>query len=257
MPDENNSAPANNDGSQSPAPVVVDPKVGSDDSQGKIDQVELAKKVGQLEEENKTLKAYQAKVDPVIETIWSDQDLLNKTTEIHNKRLGVVVDKKEDPANPKPSEPSPIEKDNRNFAVSQVVKDFNGTHGFEKLTPDQQKDFNNRVGTALQEILDPMGNKTLSQIMQDVSVTKLPKFLDSAYEHAFREEIKAQAKAEGKREAEQESLGMIGSMPSTSPDTTQITLSLKEKETCKKAGWDEVKYLENKKAIAAKGNSIF
>lgn len=257
MADENNTPPTNNDGAQPPASGAVATQTPNADSQTKTAEVELAKKLGELEAENKALKEYQAKVDPVIETLWSDQELLKKTTELHNKRLGISTEPVTTDKTETPAAPSKIEVDNRNFAITQVVGQFNQAHGFDKMTPEQQKEFNQRVGMALQEHLDPMGNKNLQQIMEDVSVTKLPKFLENAYNSAFKDDIIARAKEEGKIEAQNSSLGVIGSMPSTSIETNNITLTAKERDICQKAGWDEAKYLENKKELAKKGNSIF
>lgn len=221
------------------------------------DAVALAEKVGKLEAENAALKSYQEKVDPVIQTIWSDQELFNKTTETHNKRLGITPtndkDKPKDDKIAVTPQPSATEIDNRNAHIKNIVDKFSTDHGITKLEADKQKEINTKVSVELQEMLDPMGNKTLNQIMETVSVTKLPAYLEKAYFLATRTEQIEAAKKEGANQ----NAGIIGSIPSSSIEESSIALSAKEKDIAAKQGVSEEKYLENKKAILERNGELF
>ena len=78
------------------------------------DPVAMAKRLGELESENKRLtgeyKEYKDRVDPVIETLWGDQELLTAAQKAHNKRLGIKeepdpTDKKDNTPPPSPGDP--------------------------------------------------------------------------------------------------------------------------------------------------------
>ncbi len=113
----------------------------------------------------------------------------------------------------------------------------------------QKVDLNNRVLGELKDMLDPMGNKTMQQVLADVSLTKLPRFLEKAYDLATKEEQKLAAREAGKSEALGESAGIIGSLPSGSVNPSDVKLTNVEKEIARKQQITEEQYLENKKAI--------
>lgn len=252
--------PANSNPTQdNPTPPAGDPNQnppGTSSAQTPPDHTKMAEELGKLKAENEALKKYQEQVDPVLQTIWSDQELLKKATEVHNKRLGITPqDKLENP--PLPSAPDPKLQNSvtelRNNEIVEKVNDFYQRHGLDKLPNEEKKNLNTEVGRILMDILDPMGNKKdLKEALEDVPINKLNKFLEDAYFLATKDKQLEEARSRGIQEASVENRGIIGSMPSQSANPDTITLTAQEKAVAAKAGWDEKKYLEMKKYIATR-----
>lgn len=251
-PDSNVTTPPAGD---SPAAPAGNPPAGSSET------VKMAEELGRLRKMEEDYKVYREKTEPVLETLWSDQELLNKANEVHARRTGQTPpagDPPKDPAtDPKLAKIENDVRSNRNFAVTQVVNKFTQDRGIDKLPQDKQKEMNTKVGAALRDMLDPMGNKTLAQVLEDADINKLPIFLDNAFTLANREEMIENAKILGRQEAQREGLGVIGSVPSTTPEIEQMSLTPQQKQVAKKMGISEDAYLKNVKEIAARDNQLY
>lgn len=191
---------------------------------------------------------YRAKVDPVLETIWSDTELLDKTQAIHNKRLGIATP---DPT-PAPGTPAPVDSDTRSAMVNTIHNDFEKELGIDKMTPEKQQEVRGMVGTMVKEMLDPRNNKTISQVYEEVSLTKLPWYLRRAFDLVNKSSEIEQAKEAGRNEVLAQysgEQGMIGSISGGSVPIDQVTLTQKEKEIALKQGVSEENYLKQKKEI--------
>lgn len=212
--------------------------------------------LGKLKKVAEDFTSYRNDVDPVLQTLYNDPDLFNEVLDKHNKRLGINTD----PTPPKtpdtstPVSPSQTELDNRQALLTNTFKDFEKEKSMISLPDDARKDLNQRVLGELKDMLDPMGNKTIQQVLNDVSLSKLPRFLEKAYDLATKDEQRQAAMNAGRAEALGESAGIIGSVPSSSISPDQVSLTSKEKEVAKKLGITEEKYLENKKAIIVRNN---
>lgn len=224
----------------------------------------MAEELGMVRKENETLKEYQTRVNPVIETIWSDPELLKRVDQVHKKRLGIKVDddkKPDDQASPDgepkiPAKPTSTDVDTRNAMIRTIVDGFSDKFGITKLEAEAKKEMNLKVGTMLQELLDPKGNKNLQQIMEDVSLTKLPSYLEHAYYLANKDTVVKEAKEQGKKEAQDQSRGIIGSFSSTSIETDSMTLTPQERKSADSIGVSHEKYLARKKEIAKRNNKL-
>jgi len=239
-PNANPTPPANPDPANPPAnpapadPPAADPKVHEE--------------LGKLKKVEEDYNVYRTQVDPVLQTLYSDPELFNTVLDKHNKRLGIATP----PANPDPANPNPappVDTDTRQAVLTNTFRDFEKEKGMVALTDDARKDLNGKILGELKDMLDPMGNKTLDQALKDVSLSKLPRFLEKAYDLATKDEqIHAAAEA-AKAKTLEESAGIIGSMPSGSVDTSEVGLSAKEKEVARKMNISEEQFLENKKKI--------
>lgn len=237
-----------------PAPAPTDPKTPPKDSS--TDPVELAKKVGELEGQLKVEKEYREKSEPILETLWSDPELLASTTKVHNKRLGYSTDdkNKDKDKDKKTTVRSDSDKETRQVLVNRAQADFEAKVGIDQLEPKKQKEVRGAVGVMLKEMLDPKNNKTIEQIFEDVSLVKLPWYLEKAHQLANRDVDLSNAKNQGKNEVlggYEGDRGVVGSMPAGSSDNSgEITLTAKEREVAAKQGVSEEDYLKSKKAIA-------
>ena len=259
MADDPNSTPTNNDPNSTPTGGAPTDKGGTPPGNPASDPIKMAEEVGRLKKVEEDYKRYLGQTDPVIQTIWSDQELLQKVTETHNKRMGITP-KDPDPT-PDPQNPTPVptkDPDTRNWAIKQVVEGFHNKHGIDKFTEEQKTELDQKVAIVLRETLNPTGGKTLAQIMEDVPLDALPSHLDKAYYWATRDEREVQLKEQGKREALQEDIGYIGSLASASGGNSDaVTLTPKEREVARKMGIPEDKYLANKKELSQKNNQLY
>ena len=101
--------------------------------------IKMAEELGRLRKMEEDYKKYVEQIDPVIQTLWSDEELLKKATEIHNKRLGITpIDESglKEPILPQPTE-SKEAKDTRNWAITKVVQDFYTKYDINNLPPEQ------------------------------------------------------------------------------------------------------------------------
>jgi len=253
--------PNNNDAGQPPAPSPVDNKAGSPNpTESQI--AEMAKKIGRLEAMEAEYKTYREKTEPVLETVWGDQEVFNTVNKAYLKKIGKDPDA-ETPGEDKKPIPDPkinhLESktvETRNFAISTIVDNFNKEKGINNMTNEEKKEINTKIASALGEMLDPKGNKTLPQIMEDVDITKLPKFLENAYYLATKDDQIRAAETSGRKKAEEELTGVIGSIPSGSVQTDTMTLTAREKEVARKMGVSEEAYLKSKKDIASRDNAL-
>lgn len=259
--EETNSPSANNDPKPASAGGSSPDQGGSSPDNSSSDPIKMAEEVGRLKKVEEDYKRYLSQTDPVIQTIWSDQELLNKVTETHNKRLGITPKDPEpsiDSQNPAPSPAPTKDPDTRNWAIKQVVESFHNKHGVDKLTEEQKAEIDQKVAVVLRETLNPTGGKTLAQIMEDVPLDALPSHLDKAYYWATRNEREAQLKEQGRKEALQEDAAFIGSMASTAGGSGDgTTLTPKEREVARKMGIPEDKYLANKKEMLQRNNQLY
>lgn len=213
-----------------------------------------AEKLAALEKTAKEYEEYRQKTDPVLETLWSDQELLAKATEVHNKRLGIIKDDASSTPTPN-SSPAPVQdNDTRLAMINKTQADFETKMGIDTLPEEKKREVRGMIGQMLKEMLDPKGNKSVSKVFEEVSLVKLPWYLEKAYQIINRDNDINSAVERGKNEvlAQYEGdRGMVGSMPSGSAPTDQVSLSQVEKAVAAKMGISEEDYLKNKKDTLA------
>lgn len=245
--------------SPAPAAPTVDPAPAAPPAD---DPVALAKRVGELEVQNKELNEYKQKADPVLETLYSDSGLLQSAIKIHNKRMGITTNEPPadpnapaDPNNPNPAPVAPsYDPDNRAATINLTMDKFESEVGISKLDPEKKQEIRGQIGNMLKEMLDPKGNKNINQVLDEVSLTKLPWYLKQSFTLISRDADVASAIERGKVEAKGEQdagTGSIGSLASGDLPIDQIGLTGKEKEVAAKMGVSEEDYLKNKKEIVA------
>lgn len=253
--------PADNTPPAGGTPPTNTPPAGGDSTDWK-------KKAEELEAETKKVKeeyqGYRQKVDPVLETLYTDAELLRQATVAHNKRLGRSVPDNTPPTPPgntppgnTPPAPPAGDPDNRNATINILSNQFESKVGIDKLPSDKQAEMRGKIGTMLKEMLDPKGNKTIAQVFEEVSLTKLPWYLERAYDLVTKDQQIASAKEQGKNEvlAQYEGdRGMIGGMPSGSVPIDQVVLTPDEKKAADRMGISHEDYLKSKKEmLAARG----
>lgn len=217
----------------------------------------MAEELGGIRKENESLKDYQERVNPIIETIWSDHELLKQVEDRHKKRLSPGDKKPADEDAPDKKTQLPADTDTRNAVIRNIVDTFSEKYGITKLDVKEKGEMNTKIGTMLKDLLDPKGNKRdLTAVMEDVSLTKLPFYLEQSYYLANKESLLASAKEQGRKEVQDAGLGVVGSFSATSIEPDTVTLSAKEKQIADNMGVSHEKYLDRKKEIMKRNNEL-
>lgn len=206
--------------------------------------VELEKKLGEQSQELGESRKYREQVDVVLQAIWADKDIYNSVDKKIRELRGAPIQTDTNTNEGKP-EPQSNDTDTRKALETQIIDQFEKKFGLDQMESQKRRDMHTKIGTALAEMLDPGGTKTYQEILNDVSLARLPKYLDNAYFLANREELQKSITQSKENEA-----GAIGSIPSSSGRTSDLTLSASERDVAEKMGVTEEKYLERKKQIA-------
>lgn len=224
----------------------------------------------EAEKYKKEAEEYKSKyntAEPVLKAVYGDPDAYKATNKAYLKMIGVsdTEDKKDEgketlPAKTEVPKPSPTEVDNRNALISNSVRDFEREHGFDKLKKEEKETLNTAIIGELKGLLDPNDTgKSGAQLLEGVSVAKIPAILEKAYLLATRNQRESAIKDQTIKEFQNQERGLVGSMPSGSMDgsSEEITLSEKEKKIARRLGMKDDEYLANKKEIAKKNGSIY
>lgn len=228
-----------------PVAPVTPPTPPTPPANGTVDPAEFEKYKKDAEE----YAEYKKKVNPVLETLWSDPELLKKATEIHNKRLGIAT---ETPPGENPTTTPSTETDTRNAMVNQISDKFEAKRGIDKLPDDKKKEVRGLLGNMIKEMVDPKGNKTITQVFEEISLTKLDWYFERAFDLINRDEDIKAAIERGRSEildGNQAAVGVMSSAPSSSIPIDSVTLTPAEKTAASRMGVSEEDYLKNKKAI--------
>lgn len=258
MPDEpTGAAPVSTPVSTPPANPATNPPATT--TPAAPDSVELAKEVGRLKAVAEEFETYKQKVDPVLETVWGDQELFQNVADKHNKRLGFTPDDKKDDKKSTPETvPNKDVQDLRQKEIKDTIDGFRSEHKLTDLSEEARNKVEGRMLEILKENLDPNNNKkNIQEVFQDVSLVKLPKFLDDAYYLATKDEQKKAAYDAGLNAATTGGdVGVIGSMASGSVNSSgEVTITNREREIALKQGITPEQYLDNKKRIMTRNNT--
>ena len=220
---------------------------------------ELEKKLGDSSNELGELRKFREQMDVVLQAIWADQDVYNSVDKKIKEIRGVPVENGQTQTNVEgsPQITSPVDTDTRRALEAQIIDQFERRYGLDGLDPTKRREEHTKLGTALAEMLDPGGTKTYQEILNSVSLARLPKYLENAFFLANRDELIEKEKLKALTQNRENEGAAIGSLPSSSGSASNLSLTAAEKEAASKMKISEDKYLERKKQIAediAKGD---
>lgn len=209
---------------------------------------EIKEKLERAEKIEKEYQEYRNKVDPVLETIYLNGEILDNVTKKHRERLGQST------PNPTPSNSNPnpvpvVDTDARNSQINLITEKFEEKVGIDKLSAEKKQELRGMVGSMIKEMLDPKGNKTITQVFEEVSLTKLPWYYEKAYDLVTKDSQFQTRIEQEKVKWENEQRGVIGGAPSSSIDVEQITLSPEERKAALHMNVSEADYLARKKTM--------
>ena len=238
----------------------TEPTITPDDIKGKTPEeiiklvVEKSESLGTTKKEKELLQDYYNQVQPYIETIVGDQDLAKLLAEKHATRTGQPLPNTETKKPDEEKKDDFTRDDNRKALENQIITSFEREKGIDRLDGETKKELSVRVGQELMEMLDPAGSKSYQEVLGGISLTKLNRYLDKAYNLATMDEKLQKVKEMASAQAQSGQAGIIGSMPSSSTSEQTTTLGPREKQWAKNMGISEVKWLQNKQQIIDREN---
>jgi len=202
---------------------------------------EQSGKVGEAEKLRSELDQWR-QVGQVLQTnpeLYSAVDAALKGESPDSSKMG----KKSDGEAKEGLDPRIVET--RRAMQSQIVSDFESKMGLDKLSKDQRKDALDLVSKEFADLVDPSGSKSMQQILDEVSLDRLPKFLENAYWIAYKDKLQDD-------KSPFQDVASIGSMSSSSAKSEKDAgLTEQERKIASKLGISPDKYLKRKKELSS------
>ena len=195
---------------------------------------EAERKIGEMSAEVKAARDKEAKYQPILDTIWENQEIFNA--------LDQALQNKSKPKEDKPQGQSTAQDETRAATEGLIISRFEDRYGINKMTDNERVELKQKIG---QEVFDISG-VSLSQ----VPLARLENILEKAYILANKDKLREAGKLEGIAEANANNAGAFGALPSSESKTETVTLSPKEREAAIKLGIGVEKYLEQKKKVS-------
>ena len=210
---------------------------------------ELEKKLGEHSSELNQARQLKADMSTILQAVYSDPTLTNQVKEQIRKVSG--IESKEDPKKEN-KETSPVKADTetRRVLEGQIVREFENQYGLTNLSPEKRQEVYQKIGTELIDLVDPGGNLTLPEVISSINLEKLPKYLANAFKLANLDGDIEKATSEAQLKARKNAQGVIGSIPSSGSVSEELEMTPEERETAKRLGITEEKYLKNKKDLS-------
>ena len=139
-------------------------------------------------------------------------------------------------------------RDDTRIAVEkQVVKDFESELGIDKLDGDNKLNLQKKIGKELEEMLDPEGKLQASELIQKISLDKLPSLLRKAYKLATADDERERARIRGLVQARENRDAEFGTIPSfSSTSNGKVQLSPDELKVAKRFNMTPEEYVKNR-----------
>ena len=145
----------------------------------------------------------------------------------------------------------PKKKDDTRVAVeNKIVGDFEQQYGINTLETDKRKELHIKIGNEIKEMFDPSGTKNLSQVMDEIPLNTLPRYLDKAYRLAIADDTVERARVEGLLQARQNREATVGSIPSSGVNSETTELTPKQREVARRMNISEEDYRKQLEEMA-------
>jgi len=257
-PDSSESGKAQDESTEAPSQLPEKFKGKSADEIVKA-YVELEKKLGEQSKTVEESRKLKEETDTMLRAIWSNPDLYRQVEEGINKYIsGETL-----PDTKKPSKKDGGEEAKNDVITSQIsdmrraqenriLNEFFTKFGYNNLPQDKRQEKNKTLVLSLAEMIDPGGKKPLKQILSEVSLDKLPKYLENAHFLANKEDLIEQGKTSALISAEENRAASIGSFSATSNvgKSDSVSLTKREREVAQKMGISDEDYAKQKLAMA-------
>jgi len=216
----------------------------------------LQKKLGEQSSEVKDAREAKKNMEILLSAIYADPKRYETASGWIRDHLGASTQGEtktgeggEEAGTKAKPEVKPKADDTRRALQDQMLTNFYKSKGIDRLTGEERKKEQLKVGTAFAELVDPGGTKPVAQLFNEVPLDRLPKYLESAYVFANREKIESESRQKGLLAAEERSQASIGTLSSTGGDEKGISLSPKERAAAEKMKVSPEDYAKKKAEI--------
>lgn len=129
----------------------------------------------------------------------------------------------------------------RRVEENRAIADFQQKFGIDKLPQEERQDLMKKVSTQFADLLDPGGNKPVSQVLAEAKLDQLPKLFENSYWLVKKDSLMDRGKLPDR------DLASIGSLSASSGKSEPSEgLTERERTTALKLGVDPDKYLKQK-----------
>lgn len=204
--------------------------------------VGLEKKLGEQSKEVGEVRKLKQDMDIVLEVLYKNPHLYKQVEKEIIEMSGGKVDKKtEGDGEDKKSDDSVAEL--RKSEQNRVISEFETQFKIKDLSKEKRSELNAQIARELVELRDPEGKKTVKQVLDEIPVSQLGKYLEKSFWLARKSLLTDESS-----KVTEEDLSSIGSLSaSTSKSDSKYGLTESELKTAEKLGVDPEKYAKQKK----------
>jgi hypothetical protein len=203
---------------------------------------EAEKKLGEHSKEVETVRKQLSEWEALGKVIQGNPELEKQV----RKEIANLTGKKEE-SEDKGKDKKPVADDTRKATEAIIISNFEKDKGITTLDPEKQKELYLKISNELADMLDPGGNKSSQEVLEGISLNKLPNYLEKAYRLATIGDEAEKARMEAYTKARQNNEAIIGSIPYSGGNSETIQLTPEQREVAKKLRIPEDKYLANLK----------
>jgi len=225
----------------------------------------LEKKLGEQSSEVSEAREAKKNIEVLLGAIYSKPEHYQQATSWIKEFLGQPQEEAKPSggseeaktgAQPK-AEEKPKVDDTRRALQNQILADFYKRHGLDKLPDDERKQEQAKIATSFAELADPGGTKSVSVLLDEVPLDRLPKYLESSYLLSSQERIAKESAQKGLLTAEEKRQASIGSLTSAGGERAgKMALTPKERAVAEKLGVSPEDYAKSKVEIEKKAKEL-
>jgi len=187
-------------------------------------------------------REYQKQIEILDQVVTRNPEIYKSLEQEINKLYG-----KSDEAQKGDGEAAKIDpriSELRKSEENRIIAEFYKKFGIDQMESENKTEMKKKVSVQLAEMLDPGGNKPISQILSEIKLPQLPKYLENAYWIANKEALMDR----GSLNQDMASIGSISTASSGKSDMNK-GLTDREKTIAEKLGVDPDKYLKRKQEM--------
>lgn len=208
---------------------------------------ELERKLGEQSQTVAEAKKIRENQQLLAEAIYGDQELHERLEKRLKKVMGYETEEDSKEKKESGDGEDPKLADLRRSHENRIISEFSSKYGLDQMNSDERQKVMKKVGAQLADLVDPTGKKNMNQVLEAISLEKLPNLLEKSFYLANMESITSGGEALNGAQ----NLASIGRVSSSSvKGGPSESLSERESLIAKKLGLNPDDYLQEKKKMS-------